>query len=114
MQPVAQPFPCPCCAQVVLAPTLEMVVDRCDLTPLEGKILSAIWKGRGMPVMTARVFDFMYADDPDGGPEENRAYLAFKVSLCHLRKKLAGSGVGVENVGYRQGYRLVLGERAAA
>ncbi|WP_237370181.1 hypothetical protein [Rhizobium sp. SL42] len=91
-----------------------MVIDRFDLTPLEGKILAAIWKGRGMPVMTARVFDFMYADDPDGGPEENRAYLAFKVALCHLRKKLSGSGVGVENVGYRQGYRLVLGKGPTA
>ncbi|WEO63539.1 hypothetical protein [Rhizobium rhizogenes] len=31
-----------------------------------------------------------------------------KVSLCHLRKKLAGSGVSIEHAGYRQGWRLKL------
>jgi hypothetical protein len=41
-------------------------------------------------------------------------YLAFKVALCHLREKLAGSGIGIENVGYRQGYRLVLGQKSEA
>ncbi len=106
---LASPITCPCCQQAVAAPTLEIVIDRFGLTPLEGKILTAIWKGRGIPVMTSRVFDYMYADDPEGGPEDNRAYLAFKVALCHMRKKLAGSGVGIENVGYRLGYRLVIG-----
>ena len=102
------PIPCPCCQQAVTAPTLEIVIDRFGLTPLEARILAAIWKGRGMPVMTSRVFDLMYLDDPDGGPEENKMYSAFKVALCHLRKKLVGSGIGIANVGYRQGYRLVV------
>jgi len=32
----------------------------------------------------------------------------FKVTLCHLRKKLRGTGYKIENVAYAQGYRLKL------
>jgi hypothetical protein len=109
-QPLAitKPLLCPCCKQAVTVPSLEIVVDAVKATPLEAKILGAIWKGKGMPVATERVFDAMYADDPDGGPTPSRMYAAFKVALCHLRTKLRGSGLGVENVGYRQGYRLIM------
>lgn len=103
------PINCPCCQQRVTVPTLEIVIDRYSVTPLEARILGAVWKGKGMPVMTERIFDAMYADDPDGGPSPTRMYAAFKVALCHLRARLAGSGITVENVGYRQGYRLILG-----
>ena len=107
--PVHQPIACPCCRQRVAVPTLEIVVDHYSLTPLEARILGAIWKGKGHPIQTERVFDAMYCDDPDGGPSPNRMYAAFKVALCHLRKRLQGSGVSIVNVGYRRGYRLVLG-----
>jgi hypothetical protein len=100
---------CPCCKQPVRVPSVEMVIDHYGVTPLEARILGAVWKGRGMPVMTERVFDAMYVDDPDGGPTPTKMYLAFKVALCHLREKLEGSGISIENVGYRRGYRLVLG-----
>lgn len=107
---VVAPIPCPCCKQAVQVPTLEIVVDHYKLTPLEARILGAIWKGKGLPVYTERVFDAMYADDPDGGPSPTRMYAAFKVALCHMREKLQGSGIGIENVGYRRGYRLIMGE----
>lgn len=103
------PIECPCCKQPVSVPTLEIIVDHYGLTPLEARVLGAIWRGRGMPVMTERVFDAMYIDDPDGGPTPSKMYLAFKVALCHLRKKIEGSGVDVVNVGYRRGYRLSIG-----
>lgn len=103
------PIDCPCCKQRVSVPTLEIVIDRYSVTPLEARILGAVWKGKGMPVMTERIFDAMYSDDPDGGPSPTRMYAAFKVALCHLRARLEGSGITVENVGYRQGYRLILG-----
>ncbi|WP_245492231.1 hypothetical protein [Mesorhizobium sp. M4A.F.Ca.ET.020.02.1.1] len=106
---VLAPINCPCCKQAVAVPTLDIVVDRYKVTPLEARILGAVWKGKGMPVMTERIFDAMYADDPDGGPSPTRMYAAFKVALCHLRARLAGSGITVENVGYRQGYRLIMG-----
>ncbi|TIR74580.1 MAG: hypothetical protein E5X15_21390, partial [Mesorhizobium sp.] len=55
------PISCPCCKQAVAVPTLEIVIDRYKVTPLEARILGAVWKGKGMPVMTERVFDAMYA-----------------------------------------------------
>lgn len=105
----AHEIACPCCRQLVAVPTLEIVIDHYGVTPLQAKILGAVWRGRGMPVMTERIFDAMYQDDPDGGPSPTRMYEAFKVALCHLRERLKGSGVAIENVGYRRGYRLVLG-----
>lgn len=103
-----EPINCPCCKQPVAVPTLEIVVDRYDVTPLQARILGAVWRGKGMPVQTERIFDAMYVDDADGGPSPTRMYAAFKVALCHLRTRLDGSGIGIENVGYRQGYRLVM------
>lgn len=111
---IYKPIPCPCCAQPVSIPALNVVIDHFKVTPLEARILQAVWKGKGHPVQTERIFDAMYVDDPDGGPTPTKMYLAFKVALCHLRKKLAGSGIGIENVGYRQGFRLVLGQKSEA
>ena len=110
MHTLETPIPCPCCGQRVHVPSVEIVIDHYKATPLEAKILRAIWKGRGLPVMTERIFDAMYVDDPDGGPSPSRMYVAFKVALCHLRAKLVGSGISIKNAGYRQGYRLVIGD----
>lgn len=105
---IVKPLLCPCCKQAVTMPSVELVVDHYQVTPLEARILGAVWRGKGMPVVTERIFDAMYADDPNGGPTPTLMYRAFKVALCHLRKKLQGSGLGIENVGYRRGYRLVM------
>lgn len=109
-QALAAPIDCPCCKQPVRAPSLEMIIDHYGITPLEGRILGAVWRGKGLPVTTERIFDAMYQDDPNGGPSPPRMYAAFKVALCHMRAKLKGSGIGIVNPGYRRGYRLVLGE----
>lgn len=100
---------CPCCKQKVDKPSLDIVINHYELSPVEARVLSAVWRGKGMPVMAERIFDVMYEDDPDGGPTPSRMYSAFKVALCHLRKKLKGSGISIENTGYRRGYRLILG-----
>lgn len=86
-----------------------MLVNEYGISPLEEKILRAVWGGRGLPVPTERIFTAMYADDPDGGPSTHKMYASFKVALHHLRNALRGSGIGVETVGYSRGYRLVLG-----
>ena len=103
------PIDCPACGQPVRVPQFEIVADRYGLSPTERRILEAVWKGRGFPVATERIFDAMYRDDPNGGPSHDAMYRAFKVRLSRLRAKLNGSGVGVRNEGYRRGYRLVLG-----
>lgn len=103
------PIPCPCCGSPMAVPTLEVVCFTYDLSPFQSRILGAVWRGRGLPVAAEKIFDVMYADDPDGGPETPKMYAAFKEALHRLRAKLEGSGVGVVNAGYRRGYRLVMG-----
>lgn len=105
--------PCPCCKQTVRAPSLEILIDHYRIPPVEERILRTIWRGKGHPVQTERVYDAMYADAPEGGPEATRMYAAFKVALCHLRTRMRGSGITIENVGYRRGYKLVI-EAAAS
>lgn len=100
---------CPCCSAPVLVPTFDVAVAALKVTPMQARILEAVWKGRGRPVPTSRIFDAMFADDPDGGPSQNKMYQAFKVALSHLRDRLEGSGISIKNAGYGQGYQLVLG-----
>lgn len=99
---------CPCCGQRVEAPSLDMVVEICGVGTIEGAILEAVWRGKGRSVATQRIFDAMYADDPDGGPSQTEMYKRFKFGLHRLRQKLSGTGVSVENVGYQRGYRLIM------
>lgn len=106
------PMGCPCCGQPVATPSLEIVVQSYGISEFEARILGAIWRGKGRPVATERIFDAMYADDPDGGPSHTKMYQAFKFGLHRLRGRLTGSGVVIENVGYRRGYRLLLKESA--
>ena len=108
MGSLSQPVECPCCRQPVSSPTLDIVISNYGVRPLEARVLRAIWNGKGMPVQTERIFDAMYEDDPDGGPSYASMYSSFKVALCRLRSRLQGSGVSVETVGYRRGYRLVM------
>jgi DNA-binding response OmpR family regulator len=99
---------CPCCSQPVTTPSLDMVIEAYRITPMEAAILGVVWAAKGRTVSTQRIFCAMYADDPDGGPGQNKMYDAFKVALCHMRKKLDGSGIGILNLGHSKGYRLVI------
>lgn len=103
------PIDCPCCKRPVNVPAMNIVVDHYKIPLQEALILDVLWRGKGHPVPTDRIFSAMYADDPDGGPSPTKMYLAFKGSLYRLRQRLEGSGISIEHVGYRRGYRLVLG-----
>lgn len=105
------PIECPCCRRPVNVPALDIVIDHYKVPTCEQRVLRAVWNGKGHPVQTERIFDAMYADDPDGGPSPDAMYRAFKALLHNVRVRLAGSGITIENVGYRQGYRLVIGEK---
>lgn len=85
-----------------------MLVDVLAISKDQATVLSAIWRGKGMAVATQRIFDAMYADDPDGGPSPERMYSALKMRLFKLREKLEGTGIRIEAVGYRRGYRIVM------
>lgn len=103
-----KPIPCPCCGQMIVAPSPEIVAYHYHLTAREERILKAVWQGRGLPVKAGRIFDAMYEDDPDGGPSWSRMYNSLKEGLSRLRGKLRGSGIRIESAGRGQGYRLVL------
>ncbi len=110
IQALPKPLHCPCCGGDVFKPSLEIVIDVLGLPPQQAAILTAVWGARGYPCPTARIMDAIWADDPDGGPPHERARLYFKTQLSLLRKRLDGSGVGVETVDFRRGYRLVMGD----
>ena len=100
---------CPLCKQAVTTPSLDDVIAARRLDGFAASVLRAVWAGKGLRVQTERIFDEMYADDPDGGPSPTNMYLAFRAALRHLRAQLKGSGIGIEGVGYRKGHRLTLG-----
>lgn len=104
------PIDCPCCRRPVNVPTLDIVIDHYKVPTCEQRVLRAVWNGKGHPVQTERIFSAMYADDPDGGPSPDAMYRAFKALLHNIRVRLAGSGITIENVGYRMGYRIVIGD----
>lgn len=108
---VYRPIQCPCCKRDVPAPDLDVIIEHYRLPNIQAAILRSVWKGRGHPVSAETIFNEMYADDPNGGPRTKTMYCTLKEGLSRMRKTLQGSGVGIETVGYRQGYRLVLGER---
>lgn len=101
---------CPCCDGAVAVPPLDALLEERGLTDMEAAILGAVWRGRGMPVMCERIFDAMYADDPDGGPTPSRMYMQFKAGRRALLAKLAGSGVGIVSGGWKKGWRLVIAD----
>lgn len=105
---------CPCCDQPVDVPSVAMIVGEWGLSPLQARILEAVWKGKGYPVSTEAIFNSMFRDDPDGGPTEGKAYISFKVALHYMRLLLDGSGIGIKTVGYRRGFSLTIGERTAS
>ncbi|RWO35678.1 MAG: hypothetical protein EOS08_03515 [Mesorhizobium sp.] len=99
---------CPCCNQPVTVPTLtDLIADR-GISGHASAVLAAVWRGKGMPVTSERLFDAMYADDPDGGPSPTRMYLALRKAIDRLNGQLKDCGVSVVGVGFRQGFRLVL------
>jgi len=99
---------CPCCGGGVQVMSADLAVQVYGIPDQQARILRAVWSGKGAPAQMERVFAEMYSDDPDGGPTQDKMYKAFKVAFSHLRDKLKDSGIAIETVGYRQGYRLIL------
>lgn len=99
-----EPLICPCCNRSVRVPSLDIVIDHCKLPPLRARILDAIWKGKGQPVQTEMILAAM----DRGGNVKSHTYEDMKIALHHLRRRVMSVGITIENVGYAQGYRIVL------
>lgn len=77
------------------------------LTKGEARIVGVMFKADGVATRQ-RLFAAMYADDPNGGPDDPDNVL--KVMVYRIRRKLVPSRMSIETV-WGVGYRLV--ERAA-
>lgn len=97
---------CPCYKQAA-PPTLEMVMEGAHLGEIEAAILRAVWRGKGHPVPTDRILQALQEPDAHDGPSRTDPAVKFKFGLHRLRRKVAVSGVAIENCGYARGYRVV-------
>jgi len=102
----AHDITCPCCRQGVDAPSLDVLVMAFGISPFQERILDCLWRAKGRPVQKDRIIYAMYADDPDGGPSDDKATAAMKEAIFRMRDKLSGSGVSIEYDTTRKGYRL--------
>jgi hypothetical protein len=71
------------------------------LTPQQTRLLEPLRKGHPVPV--ERLVAVLYADRPDGGPDD--AIGVVQVQICKLRARLAPHGVTIVTVG-RDGYMV--------
>lgn len=102
---------CPCCGQQPASPSLPVIIDTLSLSPSQACVLEMIWRGKGEAVQTERICEAMFRHNPNGMPEWEKAYIAFKITLCHLRKRISGTGIRILNVGYGRGYRIEIDQR---
>ena len=80
-----QPDICPCCRQVI-APT------GLHLPPIKQRIYDVVRQRPGISAVTLR--DLVWADDPNGGPEDRKV---LHVHVSQLNQLLAPYGVCVRS-----------------
>ncbi|KAB2720940.1 hypothetical protein F9K73_13560 [Brucella intermedia] len=91
------------CQAPVDAPGLHALIAEHGITGHAAAILRAVWSGRGAGVKAERIFDAMYADDPEGGPAITTMYRHLWAGLAELAHDLEGSGVGIYHTGQSAG-----------
>ncbi len=65
-------------------------------------ILRAVWASSGQIMTTERLFDALYADDPDGGPSRTKMHADLHAAVRTVNTMLAGT-LRVEQVGAKRG-----------
>ncbi|CAB4327532.1 helix-turn-helix domain-containing protein [Brucella sp. RRSP16] len=104
---------CPCCGNAQPLLNADLITEVLALPKMEARILAALWAGDGQPVATETMYRAMRPDADQRADEPTKQYNAFKVCLFKLRRALEGTQVRIENVGYAQGYRLVINNMQA-
>lgn len=110
---------CPACGQPLSRHSLQpsQVRDVAGLSEFQLRIFDRLNRRFGAWVQTRLVVDYLYADDPDGGPESANKVL--NVEAHSMRRKLRPFGLTVRGkssggTGGAEGqYRLELFDRAA-
>lgn len=85
---------CPCCKQpVVNRPDPQSQIDVLKLTRRERQVAEFLLRFFGTWVDIRRIEDWLYRDDPDGGPD--RVDLVTRVYIWRLGKKLKAGNTGL-------------------
>ena len=89
---------CPCCGQPVPPGRLQ-ALRSLDLTPRQRALVDTLAARMGEWVATDRLADAVYADDPDGGPQNPNQIVADQI--YHMGDVLSAAGYAIE--AYRGG-----------
>ncbi|WP_424179745.1 hypothetical protein [Yoonia sp. TsM2_T14_4] len=65
-------------------------------------VLRALWAAGGRTTTTEQMFDWLYADDPDGGPPRGRMYANLRAAIETVNTVLAGT-LQIVPIGNRRG-----------
>lgn len=91
---------CECCGQEIRTDIdLGVKLSRGDRT-----IVNAVHKAGKNGILTPRLFDILYSDDPDGGPETGMKTLHTRVHLLNRKIKPAGYYIRGEHSGGERVY----------
>ncbi|MGO4917768.1 hypothetical protein [Pseudogemmobacter sp. W21_MBD1_M6] len=82
-------IPCPMCGGAVPV-ALDNLIQLHKVTGQAEAILRAFWEGQGRTLSTERLFDAMYADDPDGGHGQTSMHAQLRAAVQELNILLAG------------------------
>ena len=82
---------CPMCGDTVQADErLEALLRQHRLIGRPEAVLRALWVSRGRATTTERIFDWLYADDPNGGPTIRTMYSDLYAAIETLNYRLGG------------------------
>lgn len=83
-----------------------------SMSPMQLRLLDALVAGKNRYQSKSVLIEKIYADDPDGGPDDAVRHL--RVHIHKLRSKLEKAGFDIE-VNWGVGYRLIqITEKAGA
>ena len=83
-------YQCPCCGAGVESVGLDQLPYIQTLTPKQSDIIDCIVSRHPRKVTGQDLFDWLYGDDPNGGP--TGGIRTVQALVCQLRPKLEGCG----------------------
>jgi hypothetical protein len=94
---------CPCCKTKLDEPIdVEVLALHAGLTEDEEAVLFALIEKRGRWLNGEKIADVIYADDPNGGPDQwAKQQAAVRNVMSGLRQKLPGTRLYVEHLNQR-------------
>lgn len=91
---------CPCCGGEVETIPADSLTDL-KLTPMRRKLVSALVKAFPRPVSTAYLKDYMWAEDPYGGPDSDSNTLDVQISMTNRELRQIGWRIKAMSTGLR-------------